>query len=362
MLDDPQIILPNFNLNNVVYTMTISNETKVGALTAVAIVLLILGFNFLKGKNIGKKTRHYFAVFNDIQGLNNSNPVVINGKLVGNINKTDGGKDMRRIVVDINMTEEVIIPNDAVAVISKSLLGTVELVIRLGNSNIPLNNNDTLKTIITGDIVGDAMKKLDPVLFQVTSAVKTLDTLLSTVNNVFDPNTKNNIKGMLSNLNATTASLAVSSASLQGLLNAQTGALSKTLENVSAFTGALKNNSEKVDQTMSNLVSTTDKLSKLDFTKTLNSLNGTIGNLQTAVGKITSNDGTLGLLINDTKLYNNLNATSNKINVLLDDVRTHPKRYVSISVFGRRDKNGPLLIPLADTVNAPYLPTKGLLK
>ncbi len=335
--------------------MTISNETKVGALTAIAIVLLILGFNFLKGKSISGKNTHYYAVFNDIQGLANSNAVVINGKQVGNINNTDGGRDMRRIVVDINMTDDVLVPADAIAVINKSLLGSVQLEIRLGNSTVALKNKDTLKTIMSGDLFGDAMKKLDPVLFQVTNAVKTLDTLLGTVNTVFDPNTKNNIKGMLQNLNTTTASLAVSSASLQGMLNAQTGALAKTMDNVSSFTGALRNNNDKLGQTMTNVVTATDKLSKLDFEKTLNSLNETVVSLKSAVGKISSNDGTLGLLLNDTKLYNNLNATSNKINLLLDDVRVHPKRYVNISVFGRKDKNGPLMVPLADTVNAPYI-------
>ncbi|MBC7424716.1 MAG: MCE family protein [Ferruginibacter sp.] len=336
--------------------MTISNETKVGVLTAIAIVLLILGFNFLKGKNIGGKNAHYFAVFSDIQGLNSSNPVVINGKQVGNINKTDGGKDMRRIVVDINMTVDVIIPDDAVALINKSLLGTVELDIRLGNSTTALKSNDTLKTIMSGDLIGDAMKKLDPVLFQVTNAVKTLDTLLSTVSSVFDPNTKNNIKGVMDNLNKTTASLAVSSASLQGLLNNQTGALAKTMDNLSSFTGSLKNNNDNINHTLGNLATTTDKLSKLDIEKTLSTLNATVSDLRSAVGKMSSSDGTLGLLLNDTKLYNNLNATSNKINLLLDDVRVHPKRYVNISVFGKKDKNSPLMVPLADTVNAPYLP------
>jgi phospholipid/cholesterol/gamma-HCH transport system substrate-binding protein len=335
--------------------MTISNETKVGALTAVAIVLLILGFNFLKGKNIGGKNTHYFAVFSDIQGLASSNPVVINGKQVGNINKTNGGRDMRRIVVDINMTEDVTIPDDAVAVINKSLLGNVQMDIRLGNSRSFLKTNDTIKTIPSDNIVGEAMKKLDPVLYQVGNAVKSLDSLLGAVTRVIDPNAKKNIEDMLDNLNKTTASLAISSASLQGLLNAQTGTLAKTLDNVSSFTGALKTNNEKISQTMSNLTTTTDKLSKLDFEKTLTTLNGTITDLKGAVGKINSNTGTLGLLLNDTKLYYNLNATSNKINLLMDDIRVHPKRYVNISVFGRKNKNGPLLIPLPDTVNAPYL-------
>ena len=335
--------------------MTISNETKVGALSAVAIALLVIGFNFLKGKNIGRKSTHYFAVFKDIQGLTNSNPVVINGKQVGNINKTDGGVDMRRIVVDINMTENVIIPSDAVAVINKSLLGNVQLDIRLGNSSTTLKNLDTIKTILSDNLIADAMKRLDPVFFQVTSAVKSLDTLLGRVNIVFDPGSRNNIKGMLDNLNKTTASLAISSASLQGLLNAQTGTLAKTLDNVSSFTGALKNNNEKLSQTMTNVATTTEKFSRLDFEKTLNTLNATVTDLKAAVGKISSNDGSLGLLLNDTKLYNNLNATSNKINLLLDDVRVNPKRYVNISVFGKKDKGVPLMVPLPDTVNAPYL-------
>ncbi len=335
--------------------MTISNETKVGALTAIAIVLLILGFNFLNGKNIGSKNVHYFAVFNDIQGLATSNPVVINGMQVGNIEKTDGGKNMRQIVVDINITDDVIIPDDAIAVINKSLIGKVQLDIRLGNSNTPLKSNDTIRTIAGGDLIGDAMKKLDPVLYQVTNVAKSLDTLLGSFNNVFDPAAKHNIKGMLDNLNKTTASLAVSSASLQGILNAQTGSLAKTLDNVSAFTGALKNSDEKLTQTMDNAAITTDKLSKLDFEKTLNTLNATIADLKNAISKISSSDGSIGLLLNDPSLYRNLNATSNKINLLLDDVRVNPKRYVNVSVFGKKDKSAPLTVPLPDTVNAPYL-------
>lgn len=335
--------------------MTISNETKVGALTAVAIVLLILGFNFLNGKNIAGKNTRYYAVFKDIQGLANSNPVVINGKQVGNIENTNGGRDMRRIVVQLNITEDVIIPDDAVAVIDKSLLGNVQLNIVLGNSSTPLKNNDTLKSISSGDIMADAMKKLEPVLHQISGVAQSLDTLLGSVNDVFDPKAKNNIKGMLDNLNKTTASLAVSSASLQGMLNAQTGSLAKSLDNVNAFTGTLKNSDEKITQTLDNLATTTDKFAKLDIEKTLTALNATITDLKNIVGKVNSADGSIGLLINDPSLYRNLNATSNKINLLLDDVRVNPKRYVNVSVFGKKDKKAPLMVPLPDTVNAPYL-------
>lgn len=335
--------------------MKISNETKVGSLTAISIVLLILGFNFLKGKNLTAKTMRFYAVFGNIQGLASSNAVVINGKQVGTVYSTDGGQDMRRIIVAISMNQSVNIPDNSVAVISPSILGTTSVEIKLGSSNIYKQNGDTLATIASSGMFDEALQKVDPVLMQVKNAVKSLDSVLSTVNSVFDPNTKNNIRSVMENLNKTTATLAISSASLQTLLNTQTGTLAKTLDNVSSFTGGLKNNNAKIDQTLTNLEATTAKLSRLEIEKTLTSLDLTVTELKNTIGKVNSDKGTLGLMINDTKLYNNLNATSNKLNLLLDDVRTHPKRYLNISVFGKKDKSGPLLVPLPDTVNAPYL-------
>lgn len=335
--------------------MKISNETKVGALTAIAITLLILGFNFLKGKNLTTKTMRFYAVFGNIQGLASSNAVVINGKQVGTIYSTEGSRDMRRIVVALTLNQAVDIPDNSIAVITPSLLGTTSVEIKLGTTNTFKKNGDTLLTMASAGMFDEAFQKVDPVLYQVKNAVKSLDSVLLTVNSVFDPSTKNNIKAVMENLNRTTATLALSSASLQTLLNTQTGALAKTLDNMSSFTGGLKNNNAKIDQTLTNLEATTAKFSKLELEKTLTSLDLTVTELKNTIGKVNSDNGTLGLLINDTRLYNNLTATSNKLNLLLDDFRVHPKRYVNISVFGRKDKAGPLSVPEPDTLNAPYL-------
>lgn len=334
--------------------MKISSETKVGALTAIAITLLILGFNFLKGKNLTGPDKRYYAVFNDIQGLDVSNPVVINGKQVGTISKTDGGKKMLRIVVSLNMKEDVDIPKNSVAIINKSLLGNVQLEIKLGNDAVNLPNNDTLKTEASSDLLDAAMEKIDPVLFQVKNAVKSLDSVLKTINNVVDPNTRGNIRATVENLAATTAQLTQSAASLNILLNTQTGALAKSLNNVNTFTGNLASNNEKINSIMSNLDKTTANFSKLDVEKTLITLNGTVTELKNTIGKLNSTGGTAGMLLNDTRLYNNLTATANKINLLLDDLKTNPKRYISFSVFGKKNKSTGLTVPLPDTVNAPY--------
>ena len=335
--------------------MTISNETKVGSLTAIAIVLLILGFNFLKGKSFSSQNSRYLATFGDIRGLAKGNPVVINGKETGTVVDIDGGKDMKQLKVTINMKDDVNIPDDSYAIINKSFLDAVQLEIKLGDSKNFLKDGAALKTTASGDLIADAMKKLDPVLFQVTKAVKSLDSVLLTVTSVVHPNTKHNIRAVMENLNKTTASLAVSSASLQGMLNAQTGSIAKTVDNLNSFTGALKNNNEKLTQTMANVETATGKLARLDLETTMGNLNTSITELKSILSKANSDKGTLGLLMNDPKLYNNLNATSNKLNLLLDDLRLHPKRYVNVSVFGKKDKSTPLMVPLPDTVNAPYI-------
>ncbi|HTB52520.1 MAG TPA: MlaD family protein [Ferruginibacter sp.] len=328
--------------------MTISNETKIGVLAAVAIVFLILGFNFLKGTSLGTKHTKFYAVFDNINGLANGNPVAINGKQVGTISNTDGGKDMRKITVTMSMNQELDIPNNSIAIINPSLLGTTTLEIELGNAPQFYKDGDTISTQVKAGLFDAAFSKLDPVLYQVKNAVASLDSLLGTVNSVFDERTKNNIKGTMDNLQK-------SSANLQILLNTQTGALAKTLDNVSSFTGGLKDNNEKINNVMTNLETTTNTLSKLDLEQTLDSLNVTINGLKHVVGKVNSDSGSIGKMINNNNLYNNLTSTSNKLNLLLDDIRVHPKRYINISLFGKKDRSTPLMVPLTDTVNSPYI-------
>ena len=219
--------------------MNISNETKVGSLTAISIVLLILGFNFLKGRNLTVKSMRFYAIFENIEGLTSSNAVIINGKQVGTVYSTDGGEDMRKITVALTMNQSVKIPENSIAVITPSVLGTTSIEIKLGNSNSFKKDGDTLSTIASKGMLADAFQKIDPVLIQVANMVRSLDSVLVTVNSVFDVNTKNNIKSVITNLNNTTASLAISSASLQSILNTQTGVLPKTLNNISDITSTL---------------------------------------------------------------------------------------------------------------------------
>ena len=334
--------------------MKISNETKVGAITVICITILILGFNFLKGKKLFSNDTTLFAKYGNVQGLQNSNPIIINGLQVGTVYKISTDKDMRQIMVELNITKNIDIPNNSIAIIKPNPIGTTSIEIKLGDDNNNLKNRDTILTEANAGVFDDILRKVDPVLFEVKKAVSSLDTLMYNVNSVIDPNAKNNIGATLANLNKITASMVISTASLQGLLNEQTGALAKTMSNINSITANLAANNPKINNVMSNLDTTTSRLAKLDFKRTLDSLNATINDLKSIVGKFNNSNGTLGKLINDPTLYQNLASTGNKLNLLLDDIRVNPKRYVNISVFGKKQKNAPLEVPLPDTLNSPY--------
>jgi phospholipid/cholesterol/gamma-HCH transport system substrate-binding protein len=328
--------------------MKLNNETKIGLMAVLGIGILIIGFNFLKGKGLFTQENKIYAVYQDVQGLVKSNPVKINGLQVGRISDINGGRDLRKIVVTVSLNKEVDIPDNSLAVINPNLLGSPTMEIQLGTSHTYLKNGDTVLTSLSGGALDEAMKLINPVLYEVRNAVRSLDSVLTTITGVFDTRAKNNIKNILQNLDATTASFVVTSASLKKLMDSQNGAMSQSIENINKFTSNLNANNGRIDSIMENTKVFTQTLSKMDLKKMLDTLNVAISNFKTSAEKINSKEGSIGLLLNDKTLYNNLEATTNKINTLLDDIRVHPKRYVNFSVFGKKDKGNYLKEPLAN--------------
>lgn len=325
--------------------MKVSNETKVGALTVIAVTLLILGYNFLKGKSLLKKSNVIYARFPDVGALEVSNLVKIKGFRIGTVYQiTNMDKDVSEVIVTINMIEDVNIPKNSVAVINSSLTGNASISILPSNAKDFIQLGDTIQSSSNPDILSKVMSSVDPVMANIKQAVDSLKLVLGHLNSVFDDPTKANLKAVIANLKLSSDNLSI-------LLNSKEGALAKTLNNAEAFSNNLNKNNDKLNATIENLKNTSQKLSEVEIKETVTNLNNTITQLQTILQKANKGDGTLGLLINDPKLYNNLQNTSRSLNILLDDLKLHPKRYVSISVFGKKDKTEPLKAPLADSVN-----------
>jgi phospholipid/cholesterol/gamma-HCH transport system substrate-binding protein len=327
--------------------MKIANETKIGVLAVVAVAGLILGFNFLKGSSLFEHTKKIYAVFDNVEGMEISNAVQINGLQIGTVSAiNESDKDLKQgIVVTILLKKDVHIPTNSVGVINSGLISSSSIAITKGDANEYLENGDTLDTKKKSNLFAQVEQSVNPVILKLGGTLQSLDSLVQVIGTLFNPKLKNNLTSIVANL-------AVSSASLQSLLNAESGELGKSLKNVDQFTGNLARNNDHVTRTLENLDKTSANLAAAKIPETMESLQSTVTELKGVVAKVNSNNGSLGLLLNDKKLYQNLEGTSRSLNILLDDVRIHPKRYVNISVFGRKDKSGPLMAPV-DSVSKP---------
>lgn len=319
--------------------MKISNETKVGVLAVISLTLLILGFNFLKGKDLFKKNKMIHAVFHDLGGLEKSNDVKVNGYKVGKV-YTIGMKDknMDEFIVTINLNEDVHIPKDSKAIITSTLTGIWSINIAKGELHDFLKPGDTLATRLEATIVDDVKAQLTPTLEKVRKTLDSLNSVFGKINGVLNAEAKQNIQQTLANLNT-------ASNSINGLLDNQNGALAKTLNNAEQLTSSLKENTDDIRTTVGNAKKASEKLANLEIQPTIESLQETIKQLKDVVVKMNSKDGTLGALINDKALYNKLNDAILSAEILMDDLRTHPKRYVNLSIFGKKDKTGPITSP-----------------
>jgi phospholipid/cholesterol/gamma-HCH transport system substrate-binding protein len=155
---------------------------------------------------------------------------------------------------------------------------------------------------------------------------------------------------MLANLTETTKNLNTSMAAIEGMLKKQDGSIAQSFDNVNSFTKNLNGNNSKINSIIQNLDSTTQSLKQADLKNTISSLQSAVSELSTTLKKLNTGDGTAAKLLNDADMYKELKNTVSSLNTLLDDVRVHPKRYINISVFGKKDKSTPLSKPISDTV------------
>ena len=330
--------------------MKVSNETKVGALTIIAITLIILGFNFLRGKTIFKSGNFIYAKYADTKGLIISNPVFVNGFQVGTVFDIENQTaDLSQIVVSIKLNNTYKIPANSVATIQDNPLGTNSIAIVLGDAKSYLNSGDTIKTAPAASLLGDLMNTLSPLGEQTKKTISDLEKVLVNINKVLDDQNKANFAQILSNLSFATESLNKSLVSVESMLQSQSGSIAQTANNVNSFTKNLSDNNKKINDIINNLDTTTRQLKNADLSKTVKEIQVVVQELTQTLHNLNNGDGSAAKLLNDPEIYKQLQGTIKSINTLVDDVKTNPKRYVNISVFGKKDKTTPLLKPIADT-------------
>ena len=310
--------------------MKISNETKIGALTAIAITILILGYSFLKGNDVFSGSNRFYAIYKSVDGLSISKPVLVNGFQIGRISRMDLLPDGHTIV-EFNVQSQYNVPSNTLAkLVSTDLLGSKAIVFQYGNSNTFAEDKDTLRA----DIEGSLAQSLEPIQTKAENLIARLDSSLESINKVLNPNFQKNVDRSFVSIANSLQTLEGTTKKIDALVGSQTGHINGILSNAEAVSSNLKNSSSQLTGITSNFQKVSSDVANSNIKQTLENANKAMADLQATISRINSNQGTLGLLLNDDKMYKNLNEASSSLNSLLIDFKANPKRYVSFSVFG----------------------------
>lgn len=299
--------------------MKLTKEIKIALVAIVGILIMYFGINFLKGMNLFSTNNTYFITFDDIQGLGASTPIYADGYKVGTVDGMEYDyKENGPIKVKVDIIKDLRIPQGSKAEIVKDLMGNLQV-------NLLLANNPRERVepggIIPGAVNGGMMDKAANLIPVVEKMLPKLDSILTSVNALLaDPA----LAASLHNVETITSNLTVSTRELNTLM----AGLNKQVPGMIGKANGVLDNTNRL----------TANLASLDVQGTLNKVNQTLESAHQFTEKLNSNQGSLGLLMNDTKLYDNLTSTMSHADSLVIDLKAHPKRYVHFSVFGRKDK------------------------
>ena len=307
--------------------MNISNETKVGVFVVVALTVLILGYNALKGKNLFSSSDKYYAVYDNAANISSSNPVLLQGFKIGRINSIKAVQgEQTKIVICIAIKKNLKIPHGSIAkIVSTDITGTKALQLIFGNQKTYYQPGDTLK--------GETETSLTEAVDKIISPIETkLNSIMASLQKLLDEEGVSNLKATFSNLKLATEKLNTTLSAVNSAL--ATNRLGNILDNIETITKTLEGNKENINKILSNLNSFSDSLKASPITSTITHINMLARDIDLIAGKINKGEGSLGMLVNNDSLYINLQATSENLNKLVVDLKQNPQRYVRISVFG----------------------------
>ena len=294
-----------------------TKEAKIGLVSIVSLALLYLGINYLKGVNLFKPVNHYYVAFSNVKGVTVSSPVFVEGFKVGLVREISYDYDTTgKISVLVSLEDKMRINKGSYITVVNSFLGGAELHIHL-NTFVDdyFHSGDTIEGRMETDMMTSVQENFLPGIEQI---MPKLDSILGGLQTLVNHPA---LTQSLAHVEQTTASLEHSSRRLDQLLAKDVPVIVENLKGITT-----------------NFESVSGQLKELDLAGTMRTVNATLANLKLTTDKLNSADNSLGLLLNDRQLYDNLNGTMENASLLLLDLREHPKRYVHFSLFGSKQK------------------------
>ena len=307
----------------------------IGLSFIVALVLFIWGFNFLKGNDIFGGETVYFSEYHQVNGLVNANPVMINGLRVGKVKDIYFNPDMSgRIIVSFTLSNDFPVPVNSVArIFSSDLMGSKAIDLVLGDSKQFAHDGDTVKSQVEAGLMAEVNAQVQPIKKKAEDLLASMDTLVVAFQSIFNESARDNLKESFNNIRMTFENLENATGNIDNLVVTESGRISSILIRFDSLALILSQNKQNFDQIILNFRSISDSLAQSDIPATFSNINTTVADMQKLLSSIEQGKGTLGQLMVNDSLYNQLNNSAASLDSLLRDIRENPKRYVKFAVF-----------------------------
>lgn len=321
--------------------MKVKKEVKIGIIVVVAIGLLYAGLNYLKGVNVFDQPTIYYGVYDRINGLEQSNPIMLNGYKIGQVKKIEIVNDgTGRLLVTMMLSKEIDVPEDTKALLkSGDILGSMQIHFLLGESQELALSGDTLTPDVEGDLVEEVNEQLRPLKVKTESLISSVDSVIRVIEVILNAQSQQNLIESFKGINNAIASLERTSFRIDTLVAEERNKISSIFSNIDNLSATLSENSEELDNIIKNFSQISDTLAQADVAGTVVKANAALADVQQIMEKIERGEGSLGMLINNPDLYKRLENASNNLDLLVEDIRVNPNRYIHFSVFGRKNKN-----------------------
>jgi phospholipid/cholesterol/gamma-HCH transport system substrate-binding protein len=297
--------------------------------------MFLWGYTFLKGKNLFDSSNKLYVVYENVAGLATSAPVTLNGLTIGKVNSITINPD-GKLLVELHITTDFPISKSSIAEIYDSgIVGGRQIAIKpnLLDKNYTVSG-DYLQASSKLGLTDALAQQLEPLQAKIQELLENADVLFTNVNDILDSNTRKNLKNSIASLDATLAEFSVASKNINELIATNKSNLNSMVS--------------KFDKTAGNFAQISDSLAKSNLGQAVRNLEKTLANVDKIMAELEQGKGTMGKLIKDDALYTNFSKTSKELELLLQDVRLHPTRYVNVSLFGK--KNKPYVTPVNDTI------------
>tara|TARA_B110000879_G_scaffold59899_1_gene84091 strand:+ start:408 stop:1355 length:948 start_codon:yes stop_codon:yes gene_type:complete len=306
--------------------LKLSREIKTAFLVIGGVLLFVFGFSFLKGKSFFEKDKIIYTVYDEVEGLVEGAKVTINGLVIGKIMKIDFLPNTTRILITMSVRNELDFSPQSEAILYEAgLIGGKAIQIDpVFDSKSIVKSGDTLVSALKPGLTELINKQIEPLQLKIENMLTSADSLFIGVGNILNNDSQENLKSILKNLSLSTSKINDASISLVEILKKNQSNIDNTFENFA--------------ETSDNLKTITDSISQANLAVAINKFTNTIESLDGIVATIESGNGTMGKLVKDETLYQNLSQASKELEDFLSDLKSHPKRYVHFSLFGKKDK------------------------